>query len=56
MFLNSCRTILQESSDIGVQHIHRQANRLAHTLAKLSCLSGSVNIYYSLPPDVLEMI
>lgn len=49
--LTSCRDILNDRKDASVQHIRRQANELAHTLAKLPCLSRSGNLFYSPPPE-----
>lgn len=51
-----CRDILRIRSDLIIKHIRTQANRIAHTLARLPCLSGNVNIFNSPPSGVLQML
>ena len=54
--LDSYHDILRVRSDLSVKHIRRQANRLAHTLAKLPYLSRIVNVFHSPLFSVLEML
>ena len=54
--LDSCRHILRQRSNLKVQHVRRQANSVAHSLAKLPCLLGTVNFFTSPPSCVLEYV
>lgn len=54
--LESCRSILRQRDDFKVQHVRRQANRVAHKLASLLCLLGTKNYFNSPPSCVLESI
>lgn len=54
--LGACRNILEERRDLVVKHIRRQANKVAHCVASLTCLSGDVVQFYSPPSGVLEML
>lgn len=48
--LDCYRTILRQRTDLKVQHVGRQANSVAHNMAKLPCLLGIVNSMFSPPP------
>ncbi|KAK1353602.1 hypothetical protein POM88_008168 [Heracleum sosnowskyi] len=52
----SCRVVLQQRCDLKVQHVRRQANKVAHSIAKIPCMSGSMNCFSTPPPCVLELI
>ncbi|XP_074369751.1 uncharacterized protein LOC141711245 [Apium graveolens] len=54
--LDSCRHILRQRSDLKIQHVRRQANSVAHNIAKLPCLLGTVNSFTSPPSGVLEFV
>ncbi|XP_074346406.1 uncharacterized protein LOC141685188 [Apium graveolens] len=51
-----CRAVLRQRCDLKVQHVRRQANRVAHSIDKLPCMSGTMNWFSTPPPCVLEMI
>ncbi|XP_074364595.1 uncharacterized protein LOC141705594 [Apium graveolens] len=53
--LDSCRHILRQRSDLKIQHVRRQANSVAHNIAKLPYL-GTVNSFTSAPSCVLEFV
>lgn len=50
-----CRTFLRHRSDLKVQHVRRQANRVAHNIARLPC-TVDVNCFTSPPSCVMESI
>ncbi|KAL8135927.1 hypothetical protein AgCh_010516 [Apium graveolens] len=52
----NCRSIFRQRSDFKVQHVRRQANKVTHNIARISCMLGTVNYFYSPPPCVLEHI
>ncbi|KAL8093230.1 hypothetical protein AgCh_035211 [Apium graveolens] len=54
--LDSCRHILRQRSDLKIQHVRRQANSVAHNIAKLPYLLGTVNSFTSAPSCVLEFV
>lgn len=54
--LEGCRSLLMQRSDLKVQYVRRQANSVAHNLARLPCLLGTMNYFSSPPPCVLEYI
>lgn len=56
IIFESCRLFLKQRNNVKVQHVRQQANRVAHSIAKLFCASGTVNIIDLPPPCVLEHI
>lgn len=54
--LHSCHCIMRDYVGFKVQHISRQANRLAHAIAKSDVLSGSVDVFYTPPSGLLELL
>lgn len=51
-----CRSILRQRDDFKIQHVRRHANRVDHNIARISCLSGTVDYFSSPPSCVLEYI
>lgn len=53
---DDCRSILRRRFDFMVQHVRRQANKVAHSIAHLSSMLGSTTLLNSPPTSVLEAI
>lgn len=54
--LDGCHEILRRRLDVRIQHVRRQANSVAHHIAKLPCLLGTMNSFVSPPSCVLEVL
>lgn len=54
--LDCSMSILRQRQDLRVQHVRRQANGVADSMAKLPCLVGTVNSFSFPPSCVLELI
>ena len=50
--LNACKLILNSKSGYSVSFVKRQANGVAHLVAKLPCSLNCQKVFMS-PPDVL---
>ena len=51
-----CKEKLGQRTDIAVVHVKKQANRVAHLLARIPCLLNSFNHFVSPPNVLLEML
>lgn len=54
--LADCISILCSRPDITVSFVKKQANKVAHLLARVPCLVNSSNDFLSPPPSVLETL
>lgn len=50
--IESCRSMLQQLPLVSINHVRKQANRMAHSLAKITC-SLNCFIVFSSPPNHL---
>jgi len=53
--LSNCRTLLLSNPSYVLTYIRRQANRVAHNLARASILHASPNIFFH-PPYCIDSI
>lgn len=51
-----CKSILQQTPWISVAHIRKQANQVAHSLARVPCLENCCNIFSSPPTHLAEKL
>ena len=54
--IDSCRQRLKASSGISISFVRKQANKVAHEVAKFPCLLGCYNIFTSPPKFLLETL
>ena len=54
--LEFCRAKLRQRADFILHNIKKQANKVAHYMARIPCLVGCYNIFTSPPQDVLESL
>ena len=54
--VQQCKDLLRNRGDISVKFIRKQANKVAHELAKISCVSNSYVVISSPPSYLLETI
>lgn len=54
--LESCRTLLNSSTGLSISFVKRQANKVAHEVAKLPCSLNCPNIFTSPPLVLMEAI
>ncbi|XP_074356116.1 uncharacterized protein LOC141695803 [Apium graveolens] len=54
--LESCRTIMQSRAGFSISFIKRQANKVAHEMAKIPCLLNCQNLVTTPPSSVQEML
>lgn len=52
--LQECRNLLVSHPNFGVSHVRKQANKVAHSLARVSCEANSFLDFLSPPHQVLE--
>lgn len=54
--VNECVTLLQSMSGTVVTHIRKQANKVAHSLARIPCELNSFIVFLSPPSILLETL
>lgn len=54
--LDMCRAILRQMNSVIVCHVKKQANRVAHLLARFPCLVDSSNCFMSPPSMLVEAL
>lgn len=55
-FLQECRSLLQSRPDVSVSFVKKQANKVAHLLARVPCEANCFIDFLSPPHSVLESI
>ncbi|XVF80380.1 hypothetical protein PTKIN_Ptkin15bG0065400 [Pterospermum kingtungense] len=51
-----CKSLLKNDVSFSIHFVRRQANEIAHTLAKLSCSLASPALWREPPIDVLNLL
>lgn len=54
--LQECRELMKDRPDLMVSFVRKQANRVAHLLARVPCEADSFHVFFSPPQSVLESI
>lgn len=54
--LDRCRSILKSRDDFSVTFVRKQANKVAHEVARLPCLLNCYNSFTSPPSSLLETL
>nr|KYP31420.1 hypothetical protein KK1_048281 [Cajanus cajan] len=56
IIINQCRSLLRSHQNLQVRFIRRQANRVAHTLARVARSSASHHFFNFIPPCIASLI
>lgn len=54
--MEHCKTLLHILPDVSVCHIRKQANKVAHGLARIPCLLNCFIMFSSPPTHLVEII
>ncbi|XP_074368461.1 uncharacterized protein LOC141708634 [Apium graveolens] len=54
--IEHCKLLLQLLPEVSVSFVRKQANKLAHSLARIPCSIYCYNVFTSLPTHLLETI
>ncbi|GAU20068.1 hypothetical protein TSUD_381600 [Trifolium subterraneum] len=54
--LSTCNSLLISNVDYNVAYVRRQANRVAHNLARTSLFQSSPNVHHYFPPSCISSI
>lgn len=53
--IDQCKSMLLLMPDVKVQYIRRQANKVAHGLARMPCMINGLNVFTSPPTHLVEL-
>ncbi|KAK2401271.1 hypothetical protein QL285_050877 [Trifolium repens] len=54
--LSTCSSFLISNANYNIAYVRRQANRVAHNLARASLFQSSPSVYHFYPPDCISSI
>ena len=55
-YIENCRLKLQDRGDISIKYVRKNANRVAHLMARIPCLVNCYNVMLSPPPHMSKTL